>query len=148
MSLLKRQKRASATHQRHQRDKTKWNPTALPSFPFLFSLPLVFLALWATGFFLPWLYFPPDSWAGAALAHLSFFLFFILSSVRFPPYIEKGTLAPPQKLSRNFFFFFFFHPLVDKNPLLLSIQTYFCHTVAASGRYIFFVMAAAVKLFC
>lgn len=30
MSLLKRQKRASSTHHGHQRDKTKWNPTALP----------------------------------------------------------------------------------------------------------------------
>lgn len=28
MSLLKRQKRASSTHHGHQRDKTKWNPTA------------------------------------------------------------------------------------------------------------------------
>ena len=28
MSLLKRQKRASSTHQGHQSDKTKWNPTA------------------------------------------------------------------------------------------------------------------------
>lgn len=50
MSLLKRQKRASGTHQGHQSDKTKWNPTvatphgesslAVSSFSFLYSLPL------------------------------------------------------------------------------------------------------------
>lgn len=37
MSLLKRQKRASSTHHGHQRDKTKWNPTALPVAPPLSS---------------------------------------------------------------------------------------------------------------
>ena len=49
MSLLKRQKRASSTHHGHQRDKTKWNPTAarrhpssrLSSLLFLFSSPLL-----------------------------------------------------------------------------------------------------------
>lgn len=50
MSLLKRQKRASGTHQGHQSDKTKWNPTVttphgessllVSSFPFLYSFPL------------------------------------------------------------------------------------------------------------
>lgn len=33
MSLLKRQKRASSTHHGHQRDKTKWNPTAARRHP-------------------------------------------------------------------------------------------------------------------
>lgn len=50
MSLLKRQKRASGTHQGHQSDKTKWNPTVatphgessllVSSSPFLYSRPL------------------------------------------------------------------------------------------------------------
>ena len=47
MSLLKRQKRASSTHHGHQRDKTKWNPTAARRHPssrlssLLFSSPLL-----------------------------------------------------------------------------------------------------------
>lgn len=77
MSLLKRQKRASSTHQWHQRDKTKWNPTAVRHHP----LPLYF-------FFIP-LPFP-------------FIHFFLL----LPNYSSRSlyTHTHASKLKFNFFF--------------------------------------------